>query len=170
MSFWEDADRRGATRHRFEIRMAVPILVAAALLTAITLVLIFVDLSQAARASLIVVDLLIWAFFVFDYVVRFTLAIAKRRFVRESWPDLVLVVIPVFQPVRLVGAFFRLVRLSAAVERTTQNAGRLLGRHKLHLASARAFGLVLIAAVVTPAVTPTAGRSRRSVTVCGGPW
>lgn len=170
MSFWDDVDRREATRHRVELRMAVPILVAAALLTAITLLLIFVDLSQAARASLIVVDLLIWAFFVFDYVVRFTLAIPKRRLVRESWPDLVLVVIPVFQPVRLVGAFFRLVRLSATVERATQNAGRLLGRHKLHLASARAFGLVLIAAVVTPAVDPDGGRSRRSVTVCGGPW
>jgi voltage-gated potassium channel len=90
--------------------------------------------------------------------VRFTLATPKKRFVRESWSDLVLVVIPFFQPVRLLGAFLRLVRLNAAVERTTQNAGRLLGRHKLHLALAWACGLVLIAAVVTPVVEPDSSK------------
>ncbi|MFW2336588.1 potassium channel family protein, partial [Ilumatobacter sp.] len=158
MSFWDDAERRETARLKFELRMANPILVPAALLTAVTLVLIFVDLSTSARMSLIVVDLLIWAFFVFDYVVRFVLAIPMHRFVREEWVDLVLVVLPFFQPVRLAGAFLRLIRLSAAVERTTQNAGRLLGRHKLHLALAWAFALVLIAAVVTPAVEPDGGK------------
>lgn len=158
MSFWHDADRREAARLRFELRMAIPVLVAAALLTAVTLVLIFVELPSGARTALIVVDVVIWAFFVFDYVVRFTLAIPKLRFVRDEWVDLVLVVIPIFQPARLFGAFFRLARLSAAVERTTNNAGRLLGRHKLHLALAWAAGLVLIASVVTPVVEPDNGK------------
>ena len=74
MSFWDDAERREAARFRFELRMAIPVLVAAALLTAITLVLIFVELSQRARTMLVSVDLVIWAFFVFDYLVRFASA------------------------------------------------------------------------------------------------
>jgi voltage-gated potassium channel len=157
-SFWDDAERREEARHRFELRMAIPILVAAALLTAVTLVLAFVDLSSSARTTLIVVDFLIWGFFIFDYVVRFTLATPKGRFVRESWVDLLLVVLPFFQPVRLVGAVFRVARLSAAIERTSSSAGRLFGRHKLYLALAWAVGLVLIAAIVTPAVEPDSGK------------
>ncbi len=157
-SFWDDAGRREAARNRFELRMAIPILVAAALLTAVTLVLAFVDLSSDARTTLIVVDILIWGFFIFDYAVRFTLATPKGRFVRESWVDLLLVVIPFFQPVRLIGAVFRIARLSAAIERTSSSAGRLFGRHKLYLALAWSAGLVLIAAVVTPAVEPDGGK------------
>lgn len=43
VSFWDDPERREAARLEFELRMAIPILVAAALLTAITLVVIFAD-------------------------------------------------------------------------------------------------------------------------------
>ena len=81
MSLWTDAGRRDAARSRYEERMAIPILIAAALLTAVTLVLLFADLSQGARRTLIIVDLIIWAFFAFDYAVRFTLATPKQRFV-----------------------------------------------------------------------------------------
>jgi voltage-gated potassium channel len=98
--------------------MAMPILIAAALLTAVTL------------------------------------ATPKKRFVREEWLDLVLVVLPLLQPLRLAGAIVRLGRLNAAIERTTQGAQRLMGRHKLYIALTWAVGLMLIAAVVTPVVEP----------------
>lgn len=134
--------------------MAIPILIFAALLAAVTVVLIFADLSKSARNALIIVDLLIWAFFVIDYVVRFTLATPKKEFVREEWPDLVLVVVPLLQPARLLGSILRLLRLTAAVDRSRQGAGRFLVRHKLYLALGWALGLVLMAAVITPIVEP----------------
>lgn len=134
--------------------MAIPILVAAALLTAVSLVLLFVDLSRSARRQLLVVDFLIWAFFAAEYAIRFVLATPKRRFVRDEWVDLVLVVLPVFQPLRLLGAFVRVARLGAALERTAQSAQVLVGRHKLYLALGWATGLVLIASIVTPLVEP----------------
>ena len=122
MTLWADPARRRAVRERFEERMAIPILVAAVLLTAITLVIIFADISREARLTLFVVDVIIWLVFVFDYAVRFTLAIPKKRFVRQEWLDLLLVVLPLFQALRLVGALVRLARLSAAVERTAASA------------------------------------------------
>ena len=97
-------ERREEARARFEERMAMPILIAAALLTAVTLVLLFADISRQARRTLLIVDLVIWALFAFDYLVRFTLATPKKRFVREEWLDLVLVVLPLLQPLRLAGA------------------------------------------------------------------
>jgi voltage-gated potassium channel len=147
-------ERREEARARFEERMAMPILIAAALLTAVTLVLLFADISREARRTLLFVDLVIWALFAFDYLVRFTLATPKKRFVREEWLDLVLVVLPLLQPLRLAGAIVRLGRLNAAIERTTQGAQRLMGRHKLYIALTWAVGLMLIAAVVTPVVEP----------------
>ena len=74
MGFWSDSERREAARARFEERMAIPILIAAALLTAVTLVLVLAALSRDARRTLILVDGLIWLFFVVDYAVRVTLA------------------------------------------------------------------------------------------------
>ena len=138
--------------------MAIPVLIAAALLTAVTLALIFADLSRSARIALIVIDVALWLFFAVDYLVRLTITPHKRRFLKDQWLDGVLVVIPFLQPLRLVGAFARLVRLSAALSRTRRGAVLLMGRHKLYLAVAWAAGLVLVASVVTPLVEPESSK------------
>jgi voltage-gated potassium channel len=167
--FWGDAERREAARSRFERRMAIPVLVAAALLTAVTLALLLADLSSGARRALLAVDLLIWVFFVIDYVVRFTLATPKWPFVRREWVDLVLVVLPLLQPLRLLGALFRVARISAAWQRAATTTVQLT-RHKLHIALAWSAALVLIAAVITPLVeSRSRARSRASGTASGGP-
>lgn len=44
----------------------------------------------------------IWAVFVIDYVVQFSLADDRRRFLRKEWLTLVFVVFPFFRPVRAV--------------------------------------------------------------------
>ena len=43
-----------------------------------------------------------WAIFALDYVVRFCLAERRWAFLRESWLDLAIVVLPVFRPLRLL--------------------------------------------------------------------
>ena len=154
MGFWSDAERREAARARFEQRMAIPILIAAVLLTAVTAVLLFADVSGRARTALIVIDILLWAFFVVDYLVRFALATRKKRFVREEWVDGVLALLPLFQPLRVAGAVLRVARLSAAVRRTESSARQLVGRHKLYLVLGWASGLVLVASTIVPIVEP----------------
>ncbi len=138
--------------------MAIPVLIAAALLTAVTLALIFADLSRGARIALVVIDAALWLFFAIDYVVRFTITPRKRSFLRTQWLDGVLVVIPFLQPLRLGGAVARLARLSAALSRTRRGALLLMGRHKLYLAVAWAAGLVLMASLVTPLVEPESSK------------
>jgi voltage-gated potassium channel len=154
MGFWSDAGRREAARARFEQRMAIPVLIAAVLLAAVTAVLLFADVSGRARTALIVVDGLLWAFFVVDYLVRFTLAIPKKRFLREEWVDGVLALLPLFQPLRVAGAVLRVTRLGAAVRRTESSARQLVGRHKLYLVLGWASGLVLMASTIVPIVEP----------------
>lgn len=158
VGFWNDAERREHTRVRFENRMAIPILVAAALLAAVSLVLLFVDLSPAARTTLLVIDAVLWLFFALDFAVRLTLTPHKRSFLRTEWLDALLVIVPFLQPIRLVGAFLRIARLSAALNRTSTSVQHLMGRHKLYLAFAWATGLVLVASVVTPIVEPDSSK------------
>lgn len=158
LGFWDDHDRREATRARFENRMAIPVLVAAALLTVVTLVLVLGSPTGAVRVWLIAIDLTIWAFFGIEYVVRLVITPHKRRFLREEWFDLLLVVLPIFQPARLVGAVLRIARLSAAMKRARRGAYHLLRRHKLDLALAWSLGLVTIASVVTPIVEPSSSK------------
>ena len=155
MSFWNDDARRERACARYEQRMAIPILAAAALLAAVTLVLIFADISRSARLVLLIVDVALWAFFVLDYMIRLVLAPKKRAFIRKEWIDGLLVVIPLLQPLRLIGAFIRMARLSAAVDRTTVGAER---RHKLRLALGWAIALVLIATIVTPIIEPDSSK------------
>lgn len=154
MGFWGDMDRREAARARFEQRMAIPMLVAAALLLGVTLALLFADLSRTARRTLVAVDGVIWLFFVADYLVRVALSTRRRRFLREEWLDLLLVVLPLLQPLRLAGVAVRLTRMGVVVRKTAQGARALVGRHRLDLALGWAGALVLTAAVVTPLVEP----------------
>ena len=166
MSFWKDPERREEARARFERWMAIPILIAAALLTAITLVLILGDLSDGARRTLLAVDLLVWVFFVLDYLVRVTLATPKWKFIRREWVDLLLVVLPLLQPLRLLGALLRVARVSSAWERAARST-RVLMRHRLDVAIAWSLGLVLIAAVITPLVEPDSAKIK---TFWDGVW
>jgi voltage-gated potassium channel len=93
-------------------------------------------------------------FFVGDYAIRLVLSTRRGQFVRAQWLDLLLVVLPLLQPLRLAGALVRVARTGVLIRKTTRDARRLMGRHKLDLALAWAGILVLIAAVVTPLVEP----------------
>jgi voltage-gated potassium channel len=167
MTRWSDAEHREEMRERFEQWMVIPVLVAAALLTVVTLVLIFADLSKSARMSLLTIDAAVWLFFAFEYAVRFTLATPKMRFVRQEWLDLLLVILPIFQPLRLVGTFVRIARVDSALVRANTGAKRLLGRHKLYVALGWAASLVLIASLITPIVEP---ENSKIETVWDGFW
>lgn len=66
------------------------------------------------RRACEVVDLLIWALFCAEYLIRLFLARHKRRFVRTHWFDLAVLILPVLRPLRAL----RLL-----------NAFRVLNRH-----------------------------------------
>jgi voltage-gated potassium channel len=100
---------------------------------------LFVDLSDAAEEAIVGIEWFIWAAFVAEYVIRLSLAPAKRQFVRKEWPDLLIILLPFLRPLRIVRSaralrLLRLVRVAAVLGELTQQSRRLLLRHQLHYA------------------------------------
>ncbi|MDX6264299.1 MAG: voltage-gated potassium channel, partial [Kribbellaceae bacterium] len=81
------------------------------------------DLPSGLARACSIANLTIWIAFGLDYLVRLTLASAKRRFVRTHLLDLVVLVLPLLRPLRalrVVTALARLNRTSVSVRgRTT---------------------------------------------------
>ncbi|GIM95114.1 potassium channel family protein [Paractinoplanes toevensis] len=71
-------------------------------------------LDSGRRQACEVADVVIWALFCVEYLVRLRLARGKRRFVRTHWFDLAVLILPVLRPLRAL----RLL-----------NALRVLNRH-----------------------------------------
>ncbi|CAL9409363.1 potassium channel family protein [Streptomyces sp. enrichment culture] len=75
----------------------------------------------------------VWAAFAADYLVRLYLAPARRVFVRAHWLDLLVVLLPLIQPLRLLRLVSTLVlvgkraRMASQVRLTTYVAGSVVG-------------------------------------------
>jgi voltage-gated potassium channel len=85
-------------------------------------------------------NLLIWALFGAEYLVRLSLARRKRMFVRSHWFDLAVLILPVLRPLRAL-------RLISAIKVLNRRAAALTrGRLALYV-GATAVLLVLVAAL-----------------------
>ncbi|MEW2508756.1 potassium channel family protein [Streptomyces sp. NPDC046870] len=79
------------------------------------------------------VEWVVWAAFALDYLVRLALAPHRRDFVRQHWPDLCAVVLPVLQPLRLLRLVSTLLlvgrraRMAPQIRLTTYVVGAVIG-------------------------------------------
>ncbi|MFF8400370.1 MULTISPECIES: potassium channel family protein [unclassified Streptomyces] len=79
------------------------------------------------------VEWAVWGAFAVDYVVRLALASHRREFVRRHWPDLIAVVLPVLQPLRLLRLVSTLLlvgrraRMAPQIRLTTYVVGSVVG-------------------------------------------
>ncbi|MFF8903928.1 potassium channel family protein [Streptomyces olivaceoviridis] len=79
------------------------------------------------------VEWVVWAAFALDYLVRLALAPQRRDFVRQHWPDLCAVVLPVLQPLRLLRLVSTLLlvgrraRMAPQIRLTTYVVGAVVG-------------------------------------------
>lgn len=79
------------------------------------------------------VEWVVWAAFALDYLVRLALAPHRRDFVRQHWPDLCAVVLPVLQPLRLLRLVSTLLlvgrraRMAPQIRLTTYVVGAVVG-------------------------------------------
>ncbi|MDT0435018.1 MULTISPECIES: potassium channel family protein [Streptomyces] len=75
----------------------------------------------------------VWACFAADHLVRLALAPRRRAFVRDHWPDLCAVVLPLLQPLRLLRLVSTLLlvgrraRMASQIRLTTYVAGSVIG-------------------------------------------
>lgn len=155
-------ERRQTALDRFERVVELPLLVLAlAMLPLLTLPLL-VDLSPSVKNAFVAADWLIWSVFAFEYVTRLILTTGRGRFIRRNWTDLLIIVLPFLRPLRVVRSaralrVLRLVRLVAVLGEVSQEARRLLVRHRLHYALLVTLTVVVGSAALALAVEGDAG-------------
>lgn len=155
-------ERRQVALDRFERAVELPLLVLAlAMLPLLTLPLL-VDLSPAVEDAFVAANWLIWSVFTFEYVTRLILTTERGGFIRRNWTDLLIVVLPFMRPLRIVRSaralrLLRLARLVAVLGKVSQEARRLLTRHRLHYALLITMTVVVGSAALALAVEGSAG-------------
>jgi voltage-gated potassium channel len=110
-------------------------LLALALLFAVAYAVPIVDDSagHSLTAVCTVVEWLVWGAFAADYVARLALSDRRKEFVRRHWLDLLAVVVPILQPLRLLRLVATLLlvgrraRMADQIRLTTYVAGAVVG-------------------------------------------
>jgi voltage-gated potassium channel len=159
---------RQVALERFERASELPLLILALAMIPLLLAPAVVDLGDAAKATVLAIDWLIWAAFALEYVIRLALTDQRARFVRQQWPDLLIIVLPFLRPLRVMRSaralrFLRLARLTAILTVVTREGRRLLTRHKLHYALLATGVMVVGCALLVHAVEEGHGGSIDSV-------
>jgi voltage-gated potassium channel len=105
-------------------------------LAAVWLVLLVIELIQGLSPALERFGVIIWAIFIGEFVLRFTVAGDKSHFLRRNWLTLLTLVLPairvlrVFRIARAVRGV-RLVRILGSVNRGMNSLGRSMQRRGL---------------------------------------
>ncbi|MCI3239961.1 potassium channel family protein [Streptomyces spinosisporus] len=110
-------------------------LLALALLFAVAYAVPIVDdsVGHSLTAVCTVVEWVVWGAFAADYVARLALSDRRKEFVRRHWLDLLAVVVPILQPLRLLRLVATLLlvgrraRMADQIRLTTYVAGAVVG-------------------------------------------
>ena len=98
-----------------------PLVAMGLLFLAVLIIPLAKPLTEAQSRALDIANVVIWALFVVDYLVRLYLSPFRWPFVKTHVLDLMVIAVPFFRP-------FRLLRLFAIVVSTTRRAGGLVVR------------------------------------------
>lgn len=119
---------------RWERRTQRPLLaLAVAFAVAYAVPIVAPDASRVVTRTCTVVEWFVWASFALDYLVRLLLTDHRRHFVRTHWLDLVAVILPMLQPLRLLRLVSTLMlvgrraRMTSQIRLTTYVAGSVVG-------------------------------------------
>jgi voltage-gated potassium channel len=98
------------------------------------LVLIIMELSMGLSPLLENLSFTIWIIFILDFIVRFSLAPYKIKYLRSEWITVIALIVPAFRVLRgfvLLKATrsVYLVRVAASIRRGMQILGSVFGRH-----------------------------------------
>lgn len=116
--------------------------------------------NPSLRAAAIATNWFVWIAFTAEFLVGLTRAVEKRRFIRESWFDLLIIGLsPPIVPNALQGTralralrLLRLLRASAVLAIGLRSAKRAFGKRKFHYALLVAMGIVGLGALGAYAV------------------
>ncbi|KND45010.1 MULTISPECIES: potassium channel family protein [Streptomyces] len=119
---------------RWEQHTQRPLFVLAALFAvAYAVPIVRPEASGEVRRWCDVAEWVVWGAFALDYVVRLALTERRREFVRTRWLDLVAVLLPMIQPLRLLRVVATLLlvgqraRMASQIRLTTYVGGAVVG-------------------------------------------
>jgi len=75
------------------------------------------ELSGALERWFLIGDIIIWVVFAVDLAVRVWLAENRRRFLLAHWAEVLIVIVPVFRPLRLLRLLLLMPRISEILKR-----------------------------------------------------
>ena len=128
-------DERWATLRELDEWLRTPML----LLSFVWLGLVVVELAWGTSALLETFGVAIWVVFLLEFALRFTLAPAKRAFLRANWLTVIALIVPAFRLLRAIRLLraaralrgIRLVRIVGTANRGMNALGGALKRRGL---------------------------------------
>ncbi len=120
---------RSDLMQRYERMTAVPMIVVSLTFVGLLIYPIAVQTSKALDANLRAATWVLWSLFAVDYIVRFTLAPYKLRFLKQNVIDLAVVVLPLLAPLRVLSGLralrvlraFTVLSVIAKTQRTSKH-------------------------------------------------
>jgi voltage-gated potassium channel len=131
---------------RFSATVEVPLTVLAVLWLPVLVVPLVTRVPAGTAATLDVIDYVVWAAFVVEYLVKLYLSPSRWSFVRHHLVDLLVIVVPVFRPLRLL-RLLRLVtltRVGLILSSALKRARDLFTHHGLHFVLLSVLAIIAI--------------------------
>lgn len=94
---WRSPERREELRERIDRYADVPLAIASIVLVLLSVIELTGDVEPPWTGRIAFMIWVLWALFVVEFVVKFTLAPVKRRYLRRNWLDLLVVLLPVLR-------------------------------------------------------------------------
>jgi voltage-gated potassium channel len=132
---------------RFNAFVEVPMTVLALLWLPVLVIPAIVHVSAATGHALDMVDYLVWAVFVVEYLIRLYLAPSRWRFIRGHLIDLLVIAVPVFRPLRVL-RLLRFARTGLTLAEVLRRARSLLTHRGLHFVLLSVLAIILVGAAL----------------------
>jgi voltage-gated potassium channel len=132
---------------RFNAFVEVPMTVLALLWLPVLVIPAIAHVSAATGHALDMVDYLVWAVFVVEYLIRLYLAPSRWRFIRGHLIDLLVIAVPVFRPLRVL-RLLRFARTGLTLAEVLRRARSLLTHRGLHFVLLSVLAIILVGAAL----------------------
>lgn len=139
-----------------------PLLVLAVAFVIVLALPFAVALDRPERFAVTTANILIWAAFGTDYLIRLYLALDRKTYVRRNVLDLVIVVLPFLRPLRAL-RLLRLLRLGAIAGVLYRRSGSFHARVSAYVGTTAAVVIILAALAMYDAERDAAGANIKTL-------
>lgn len=135
---------------RFSAIVELPLTILALLWLPVLVVPLVARLPAGIASTFSVIDYLVWAVFVVEYLVKLYLAPSRRQFFTRHLVDLAVIALPALRPLRAVRLLrlLNLVRAGAVLANALKRAREILIHRGLHFVLLAVLGIVLVCSAV----------------------